>query len=55
MCTADVHNSVSDLKDLSKKDDMLTSGLDGKASESHVMGLSASVDIKGVTSIGQML
>ena len=31
---------------------MLTSGLDGKASENHVMGLSAFVDIKGVTSIG---
>ena len=49
-CIADVHKSVSDLKEiLVQKEYRLPSGLDGKASVSHVMGLSGSVAIKEVS------
>ncbi|XP_075665004.1 uncharacterized protein LOC142634590 [Castanea sativa] len=52
-CTADVYNSVSDLKEISvQKDNVLTSGLDGKASVSQVLGLSVSGGSKEVTSAG---
>ena len=52
-CIADVHNLVYDLKEiLVQKDNVLTSRLDGKASVSQVLSLSASGAIKGVTSAG---
>ncbi|KAL0005392.1 hypothetical protein SO802_012953 [Lithocarpus litseifolius] len=47
------NNSIADLKEISVlKVDGLTSGLDGKAGENHVMDLSDPDDIKGVTSAG---
>lgn len=52
-CIADVHNSSSDLKEISfLKDNGLTSGLDGKVNDSRVMGLSDSIELKGVSSGG---
>ena len=52
-CPTDVHKSVSELMEISvQKGDELSSGLDGKASVSHVMGLSASGEIKEVPPAG---
>ena len=53
ICPNDVHKSISELMEISvQKEDGLPNGLDGKASVSHVMGLSASGEIREVPTVG---